>query len=283
VSGGATPRGSSAPCPSVSQLAFCTPDLPGSLRLYSEVFGFADAGVRTFWGEWLARVQKLGADAACSIGWLVGRQDMVQLEFFHHTLPPQQPLAPGWRPSDDGWSRFGIAVPDFDAALERLRERGVAPSAPVLRDGLRRVCFRDPFTHVYVELLEEGASMPGGVRPRFFELAPAVVYAAVTVADLERSRRFFVETVGLREEDPRLLHTAADEELWGLPGARAERFVVSGGGVFIEVSRYDDPIARPKPAGYRLSDQGFMNVAVGFRDRPSTDELVARIVRTGTS
>ena len=42
------------------------------------------------WGERIAQIQELGDDSAFTISWLVGRQDMVQLELFHHTVPPQR-------------------------------------------------------------------------------------------------------------------------------------------------------------------------------------------------
>ena len=268
--------------PRVAQLALCSADLPQTLRLYSEVFGFADAGGRRFWGEWLARVQGLGDDAACLLWWMVGRQDLVQLEFFHHTLPRQRPLREDWRPCDHGWVRWGLAVPDFDAALARLEAFGVATlTAPVEHEGLRRVCFSDPGTGIVVEVLEEGAATPGAVRPRHLDLVPAVVYAAVSVADLERARAFFVGTLGLSEEDPDTVHPAALESLWGLDGARREQFVVRGGDVYLEVVRYDDPAPRRPPDDARLSDQGFMNVAVGFRDRRSADALLARVSDRG--
>src|SRR3954447_17818848 len=106
--------------PRIVQLALCTTDLPSTVRRYVEVFGFADAGGRVFWGPRLAGIQGLGDDAATVLWWMVGRQDLVQLEVFHHTLPPIRPRPPDWRASDHGWSAFAIAVPDFDAVLERL-------------------------------------------------------------------------------------------------------------------------------------------------------------------
>ncbi len=106
--------------PKIAQLAFCTDDLPGSVRLYSEAFGFAPAGGNMVWGQWLADIQDLGEDAATAIAWLVGRQDLLQLEFFNHTLPRPRPLADDWRPSDLGWVRWGLTIPDFEPALDRL-------------------------------------------------------------------------------------------------------------------------------------------------------------------
>jgi hypothetical protein len=98
-------------------------------------------------GEFPARVQELptGDDTHAMMWWLVGRQDFVQIELFHHTSPRLRPRRPGWRPCDLGWVRFGIVVPDFDLTVHRVREARLATmTAPVGAHGSRRVCFREP-------------------------------------------------------------------------------------------------------------------------------------------
>lgn len=268
--------------PQLAQIALCTSDIPRSVQLYSEVFGFAEAGGRSLWGPRVARIQATGDDGAFVLWWLVGRQDLVQLELFHHTTPAQRPLPADWQPSDLGWVRFGLAVPDFGGALVRLRERGVATlTEPLAVDGLRRVCFRDPWARCVVEVMEEGSATPGGIRPRFYDLVPTVVYAALSVPDLGPARAFFCDTLGLVEEPGEVLHRPEHEALWGLAGARRESFVARGGDVFLEVVRYDDPVGRPKPEDYLLSDQGFMNVALGFREKTDLDATYARFAAGG--
>jgi catechol 2,3-dioxygenase-like lactoylglutathione lyase family enzyme len=233
------------------------------------------------WGKWLADIQDLGADAATAIAWLVGRQDLLQLEFFNHTLPRPRPLADSWRPCDLGWVRWGLTIPDFEPALERLHELGVPTmTEPQYRDGLRRVCFRDPGTGIVVEVLEDGPGLPGGVRPRFYDLAPGVVYATLSVPDLEAARSFYLGTLGLVEEDV-ILHTPDMESLWGLPEARNQSFVARGGDVYLEVVHYADPVGRPRPEGHRLSDQGFMNIAVGSRVRAESEAIIEQVRAAG--
>ena len=267
--------------PKIAQLAFCTSDLPQSVRLYSEAFGFAPAGGNMVWGQWLADIQDLGDDAATAIGWLVGRQDLLQLEFFSHTLPRPRPLAEDWRPSDLGWVRWGLTVADFEPALERLQALGVSTmTRPQDHAGVRRVCFRDPGTGIVVELLRDGPGLPGGVRRRYYDLAPAVVYATLSVPELQAARSFYLGTLGLVEEDV-TLHTPDMESLWGLPGARSESFVARGGDVYLEVVCYADPVGRPRPDGYRLSDQGFMNIAVGSRVRGESEAMIDQVRAAG--
>ena len=265
----------------LAQIALCTTDMPRSVQLYSEGFGFAEAGGKVLWGERVATIQGLGDDAAFTLWWLVGRQDLVQLELFHHTTPPQRAVADR-APNDLGWSRFGITVPDFDTTLERLAGLGVTPlSAPLVDRGLRRAVFRDPYTGTLVEVLEEGSGTPGGIRPRFYDLVPAVVYATVNVPDLAEARRFFLDTLGLVEEPETELHPPELEALWELDGARRESFVARGGDVYLEVVQYLDPVGQPLPDDHLLSDRGFMNIALGFREQDALEEVYARVEQAG--
>ena len=265
----------------VVQLAFCTTDLASTVRRYVEGFGFADAGGRILWGRRVAKIQQLGEDTTFALQWLVGRQELVQLEFFQHSVPEQALLPDDWRPSDLGWTRFGIAVPDFDATLSRLGGLGVTTiGEPILHKGLHRASFRDPDLGIIVEILEDGAALPGGIRPRHFALSPAIVYAGCSVADLEAARALYLGAFGLVESEE-TLHTAEMEGLFSLPGARREGFVASSGEVFLEVSRYLEPVGRPREEGRLLSDQGFMNIAIGYRDGTSLEAAIGRAEALG--
>ncbi|MHB1538991.1 MAG: VOC family protein [Solirubrobacteraceae bacterium] len=263
--------------PQLAQIALCSSDMPASLRLYSEALGFAPAGGEIFWGHWLG-VQGLGEQAASFVWWLVGRQDFVQVELFQHTSPEPRPLPADWSSCDLGWVRWGVAVPDFDAVLARLARLSVATITPPRRfaDGLRRVCFRDPHVGVVTEVIEDGPQLPGGIRPRHYELEPAVLYATLSVSDLELARAFYLDTIGLVESEQEL-HSAEMEELWGLRGARRECVVARGGEVYLELVRYEQPAPAARPADHRLSDLGMMNVAAASRDRERVQHLYERI------
>ena len=169
-------------------------------------------------------------------------------------------------------------MPDFAAALAGLERSGLTPlSEPMRQDGLRRVAFRDPELGAIVELMEDGEALPGGIRPRFYDLGPALVYAAVSVRDLDAGARVLRRHGRARTvQDDVVLHDPALEALWGLEGARRETLVVRGGDVYLEVVRYDDPA--PRAHDRRLSDQGIMNVAVGFRERERLEALYDRLV-----
>lgn len=269
--------------PQLAQLGLCTSDMASTIRLYSEVFGFADAGSHIFWGGYLGRIQQLGDDATCTLWWMVGRQARVQLELFNHVQPPQRPIRDDWRASDLGWVRWGVALPDLDDALARLRGLGIEPFTPepVDHEGLRRICIRDPGTQIFLELMEEGPGFPGGVRTRENTLMPAIAYAAVSVADLDAALAYYVGVLGLCEEPNLALHSPASEALWGLDGARSRRAVLRAGDSYVELVQYEDPAPRPRPDDYLLSDQGFMNAGFLATDRAQFDEIIARAATAG--
>ncbi|MCW2525644.1 MAG: hypothetical protein JWM76_504 [Pseudonocardiales bacterium] len=255
----------------VCQIAMCTTDLTATTRIFTDVFGFASAGGRPLWGHRLGLIQDLptGADSAAVLWWMVGRQDFVQLEIFMHSNPPIRPRPAGWQPSDIGWNRWGVAVANFDVTLDRLAEAGLRTiTDPIDVDGLRRVCFREPGADVVVEIMEDGEAFPGGRLSRYYDLSPAVSYAAVSVTDLDRARQLYTGAMGMTELASDTLHRPEHEAMWGLSGADRECAVFKGGDVLIEVSRYLTPSPRPVADDFLLSDQGMMNAAVGYRWKP---------------
>ena len=265
---------------SVAQIGLNTADLPGSLQFYSDAFGFANAGAQTLWGQW-ARVQGTDDTARSIIWWLVGRQKRFQLELFYHTRPKQRPLRADWKPNDLGWVRFGVAVADFDRALEAFKWHDVPLAGDIIKvDGLRRAAVRDPFVGAMLEVMEDGPAF----KPRQGAPAgkgPAFVYATSSVSDLDGARSFYRDDLGAEIVPLEGLHVPAHEALWGLPGAAREGFLARFGDVHLEILRYTNPKGRPKPADYRFSDQGITNVAFGPRRRADSQAVLDRLMAKG--
>lgn len=269
--------------PRVVQVALNTNDLAGSLRLYSEVLGFANGGANALWGG-IMSLQELGDGDRSLMWWMVGRREFFQLEIYAVASPAQAPLPDDWRASDHGWVRFGVAVSDFDGACERLSAAGLSTvTQPVVRGGKRRVAFRDPFVGCYVEILEDVDSVPGGPRPAHFAIDPTVVYATSSVDDLARARPFYADTLGFEILPLETLHTAEDEALWALDGAAREGFVARAPSddILIEVVEYASPIGRPIAAERRQSDQGIGHLCLGMRRAASAIELMNHIQSAG--
>lgn len=256
---------------SIAQIGLCTDDLPASLRMYSELFGLDNAGGNAIWGN-VITIQNLPPESQGLIWWMVDKAPFFQWEFFYHTTPKQRPLAADWRPSDHGWVRYGIAVPDFDRVVAGLDRLHIAVIGQKGASGQRRLAFRDPHIGAIVEVIEK----PGSVGPLF-------VYAANSVADIEASRRFYGEVIGGKIEPLETLHQPEDEALWGLPDAKRKGFVVRFGDRCFEIIEYTTPKGRPRRPDHRVSDQGVMNMALGSRDLPPISALVKRIIAAGAT
>jgi catechol 2,3-dioxygenase-like lactoylglutathione lyase family enzyme len=260
------------------QIGMNTADMPASLELFTEAFGFKNAGSQVILGS-LIQIQGLDTSAHALMWWLVGAQKRLQLEFFHHTKPAQRPLRADWTPADHGWTRFGIAVERFDHALEQMAKRGIEPIAGVRSvHGLRRCAYRDPAIGAIVEVMEDGAAL---CEPAGRKAAPALVYASSSVSDLAAAKTFYTTVLELPLAPDAALHPPQSDELWGLKDARSESFLVDAGGVFLEIVEYQSPRGRPRAADYRTSDQGVVNVALGALDKPPIEAAFKRLAAAG--
>jgi short-subunit dehydrogenase/catechol 2,3-dioxygenase-like lactoylglutathione lyase family enzyme len=267
--------------PPLCQVALSVADLRRAQAWYREVLGLLPAGgTNLFVGPLASAVQGLpGAASTC--WWMVDRQDFFQLELFEFRSPPVRSLPPGWRPCDIGYTTLGVHVSDLDATLGRAERSGSTPLGEAIGPpGARRVCVRDP-DGVVVELMEDDprAAVPRS-RPRP-DVPAAVRGVTLSVPDLERSRRFFCDVLGLGVAEGIELHGAEHEALWELAGAERRSVVLTAGDFLVELVQYVRPAGKPWPPGYRISDRGLLNVALGFRDRSELDATYERCVAAG--
>jgi catechol 2,3-dioxygenase-like lactoylglutathione lyase family enzyme len=250
---------------SVVQIGLNTNNLSGSLYLYAEVFGFANAGSNAIWGDTML-IQALSPADHAVVWWMIGDAPFFQLELFYHGSPKQRLQPADWRPSDHGWVRFGIAVDDFDRVVKGLGRWNIMPLGTAGIRSERRLAFRDPHIGCIVEVIERAA--PG---------LPTVIYATRSVADINEARHFYQEVIGAPLEPLEILHQPADEALWGLVGAQRDGFLARFGTRVIEIVRYSDPEGRPNPADRLTSDQGIVNLALGSRNAKVIGDLIERI------
>ncbi|MFV0495628.1 SRPBCC family protein [Mycobacterium sp.] len=261
------------------QIAFSVRDVQHTQRWHRDLFGFTEAGGTHMFIPSLGSEDVQGVPGATSIcWWLLDGKPGFQLELFEYSKPYAHPIPRGWRPCDIGYTIVGFHVSDFDATLERLRRRKVALlTEPMGNVGSRRVCVKDP-DGTLLEIMEDDPVVPG-MAPR--PATPTVVrFASLSVPDLDEARRTWVDVMGLPEVDFHL-HTPEHEGLWGLAGASRESFVVRAGDGLIEVVKYSDPVGKPWPVGYHISDIGIFNVALGPPDRVTLDALVAKCENSG--
>jgi catechol 2,3-dioxygenase-like lactoylglutathione lyase family enzyme len=253
----------------LAQVALNTADMTATLRLYSELFGFDNAGGGVSWGE-IARVQGLQPDAYWMRWWMVGGRPFFQLELFHHGQPRQRPLPEDWRPCDYGWVRFGIAVDNFERVVSGLQRRSIAVLGTAGAQGKRRLAFRDPQVGVIVEIMEGAATS-----------CPAIIYATSSVPDVARARYLYEEVLGAEIRPLEFLHKPEDECMWGLAGAQREGFLVRLADSFLEILSYSSPAGRPQPADHCIVDQGIMNIGLASRNVAAICALIARVQASG--
>lgn len=263
------------------QIGLNTVDLAATLRFYTEVFGFANAGGQAGWGN-VMKVQGLEAEGQALCWFMVGRHSGIQLEIFHHTNPLIRPQPADWSPADHGWVRYGFALEDFDGALSRLAERAVPLLGGVVeRDGARRFAIRDPYCGIVIEVIEDKGQFTPAMSEPANDCDPLILYATSSVSDLEAARRYYSEILALPLEPIERLHLDGDEGVWGLAGARRTGFLVATANGMLEVVEYQSPRGRVRRADHRLSDQGIMNIGLSSPDMTKIDRVIERLDAEG--
>jgi catechol 2,3-dioxygenase-like lactoylglutathione lyase family enzyme len=261
------------------QVALSSTHLRRTHDWYCQALGFVPAGPfrhREVPGRGL--VSGL-PEAALDVWCVMGGLDWMQFEIIEFQKPRMRPMPDDWRPSDIGYSTVGMTVNDFDEAMRRIRRTsGRLLSAPLGPRGDRRVCLRDP-DGVLLEIRERLCS-PLPETPSARPHQPAVRFVTLSVPDLNEARRFWADGIGLSEIDA-CLHLPEDEALWGLPGAARKTALFAAGSAFVELVEYVSPPGRSRPAGYLLSDQGILNVALGTGDEGLFLETYERVIRAG--
>jgi len=270
--------------PSICQVAFSVINLDRTRGWYHDMLGFLPSGgtnnFGNIFGSW---VQGLPNVIDVRTKWMVDRQEFMQLEMFEFKSPVPKPRPKDKRANDVGYMMVGLHISDFDARLALLKNAGVMPlTAPIGAPGFRRVCIQDPEGN-FIELMEDDPQPAGATaRPRPRPNVPVIVRSmSLSVPSLERSRRFFVETLRCKEATAFTLHGPEHEELWGLKGATADKLLLWAGDFLLELREYTNPKGKPFPDGYRISDQGFLNIAFGFRTREAFTKITERLADSG--
>ncbi len=267
-------------CPSLAQIAFSVVDLRRTEAWFVEGLGFLPAGGNTLLmsGPIAGRVQGLPRAASCA-WWLVGRNAWFQIELFQFRRPVSKLMPPDYRPCDTGYTRMGVHVNDFDMTLAKLARLGTEPMTPPMGEpGQRRACVRNP-DGVYIELMEHDPLPQAAGSER--ETSPVAVRSVtMSTPDLEASVAYLTAVNGKGPEDIQL-HTAEHETLWNLSGASCKRAVFRSGDILVELVQYLDPIGKPWPPGYRICDQGLLNIAYGLRNKADHRRVYDRTLSSG--
>ena len=267
------------------QVAVCALNAANLRDWYQGAFGMVKSG-KIFSAPPMStdRIQGISPNPVETVSWLVEQQDYFQWEFFQFFRPSSVPRPNDWRPCDIGYNMVGIYARDFDKTLASMTALSDRPTPAVVgQPGDRRVCMQDPEGN-WLEILErdpmsiiEGAE-PCIVRP---ELSCATRFMRLSVPDIERSRASFIESMGLSAVEDFVLHTPEHETLWGLDGAQTKTALLRSRNFLLELVEYQSHNPRLRPSGYKICDQGFMNVALGYRETPEFDAAFEHAKSTG--
>lgn len=132
-----------------------------------------------------------------------------------------------------------------------------------------------------MELRERGPAILELAFESHHPLTPALAYVALTVNDLDFLRDVLVQDLHMVELPGDGLHQPEHESHWGLPDAQREQALFRSGSVLLEVSRYRVPHSSPRRNDSLLSDQGFQNIAIGFRTPDELTSAYERLLRRG--
>jgi catechol 2,3-dioxygenase-like lactoylglutathione lyase family enzyme len=261
----------------IVQVALSAVDAVRSARWYEHGLGYLPAGDRHPTAP-LSAVQGLPDAEVEIVVWLVDRQGFFQLEIFQYNSPPPRLQAADRSAADIGWSSFGVWVADFDATLDRLRALGAGPvAAPVGPPGQRRSSAVDP-DGIVVEIFEGDPAPPWHTPPVNPRCQVVTRSVTASVSDLERSLAYFSAAIGLTVVTTGPTH----DDLHADPEAgEVRRTVLDGGDIWLELVEHVSPSGRPRAAGYRLNDQGLLNIAVGKRTLGEYVELRDRVAAAG--
>jgi catechol 2,3-dioxygenase-like lactoylglutathione lyase family enzyme len=108
-----------------------------------------------------------------------------------------------------------------------------------------------------------------------------VTYITRSVPDLAAAKKFYTDIMRMETAPLDLLHSEADEALWGLAGAKRDGFLVPAGNGWLEILEYKSPRGKPQGPDRRLSDQGIMNVGLFARDTATIQAVIDRLDAEG--
>jgi catechol 2,3-dioxygenase-like lactoylglutathione lyase family enzyme len=262
---------------SISQVALSVTDRERSLAWYQNL-GFEHSGsMGPLGGDVAARLVGL-PKVLVRIEWALPRDPMTQFELIQFLEPEPRKLFHERNLRNAGYGLVSIVVQDFSEALAAVRAAG-SPATIGGSEGSRSIWTRDP-DGVAVEILERD---PLGEPPAARGAAhlSSIRSVVLTVEDLKKAKSFWSDTVGLSAcapgqfaFNPFPADLCGGVETWG-------QETLKGGSMLLRlISPRSAPVIA-KPADYRLSDTGILNVAVMFDTRGPFDALLGRFRSKG--
>lgn len=256
--------------PTLCQIAITTLNMERSVRFYSDLLGFSPTGWIPIRGRTAAQLlQEARVEGECH--WLAGEPKFFQLEFFQFQEP--SPRRSRGQPYDYGYTRITVEVQDLDRSLTRTLQLGATliKGVTVTGDSMR-ACVRDP-DGVLIELIK---GKDGRVDNH-------IVGVGATVDDLEDTRRYYCDALGLTQRNP----VGPDRDLlWhgealNTDVVNHETLTLAAGEYWLELTRYDGAPSGSERRRPRLTSQGLMNIGLGIRTAAEFHQLYRHAILQG--
>ena len=255
----------------ICQIALSIEDKEASRDFYENTLGMRYANwTDGFKGKTAEMVQGVpGVSSECV--WMIDDREMMQVELFKFLTPETRPAAKTRKPWDIGYSRVAFEVNDVKAFHRKCLNSGVDSLGPICTvDGENYFAMKDP-TGILLEIGRAKQKLPNwlGARP---------CGIALTVPDLDAAMKSFHDTIGFGK----ISGKPADKGvLWDEKESDKQTVLLDGGTLWVELSQYTTPSSAPWPDGYRITDLGVVNIAVGYRDFQGVKDLYERTLKAG--
>jgi catechol 2,3-dioxygenase-like lactoylglutathione lyase family enzyme len=259
------------------QIALSVYDLTRS-RLWYEQLGLEPSGAMPpITDELPARILEL-PEVHIHVNWLRGRDSMSQLELMHYLQPTPRPLPADWGPRYKGYGIVSLVVPDFESFYRRFSSSG-ARHAITGTHGSRSLWIADP-DGIPLELLERDPLDLHRLTPRARELT-SIRAVTLTVADLNKARRFWASAVGLTECSPEECSFNTFPSSLDAGVGEWDQLLLKGGSLILRLLKPRTGPVIPRAPDYRLSDIGVLNIAAIVDSAEAFSSLVDRVCKLG--
>lgn len=255
----------------ICQIALSVEDLVRSREFYEQLLGMKYANTTdAFRGKTAEAVQGVPG-VSSEVVWMIDDRDFMQVELFKFLTPKTRPVARTRSPWDIGYSRVAFEVNDVASFHSECSQKDIGGLSPLVAIGdASYFTMQDP-TGILLEIGPAKDPLPDWLKGR-----PCGI--ALTVPDLTVALQSFHNTLGFGK-----LSDAPPDKgvLWGEADAEKTMVLLDGGTLWVELSQYATPASNPWPEGYRITDLGIVNVAVGFRDVAKVKDTYRRTVDAG--
>jgi catechol 2,3-dioxygenase-like lactoylglutathione lyase family enzyme len=261
----------------ICQIALSISDLVKSRHWYQALGLDWAGGMGPLSGEHPAKMLDL-PEVEVQIEWMRGQDSMSQLELIHFVRPRPLPMPEDRNLHYAGYGAVSLIVSDFEATLSGLnRERREVQITGA--QGSRSLWLKDP-DGITVEIMERDPLRLRKSSGDDHSLA-SIRAITITVADLDKAKRFWVSAVGIGECSPGAceLNPFPKDVDGGV--VDWDQVLLKGGSVIVRLLKPRRPAIVPIVSGRRLSDTGVLNVAVIVDEKSAFDHLCRRVSQMG--